>query len=79
MSERSDGKPHYKEGEETGRFHVWLYVSDIAWIDENIEKVKRSKFIRLALRRMIRSVQERSAQGHKTLHEEDENEEQEHA
>ena len=68
----SDSTPRYKEGEETRRYHVWLYTGDITWIDANREKVKRSKFIRVALRRMIRSIQEKSAQGHTALHHEDE-------
>ena len=43
----------YKEGEPTERVHIWLYASDIEWIDTHVDAVKRSKFIRLALRRTI--------------------------
>lgn len=56
-----------KEGEPSIRVHIWLYASDIAWVDAQCaggwdNATTRSKFIRLALRKMVRAIQARAEQ-----------------
>lgn len=56
----SDKPKVLKEGEPTDRIHIWLYAADIEWIDSHVDAVKRSKFIRLALRRVINAMRARA-------------------
>ena len=46
-----------KEGRECQRVHVWLYSEDVRWIDVNMDKVKRSKFVRLCVQKIIWGIQ----------------------
>ena len=50
-----------KEGESARRAHHWLYVRDLAWIDANVPKGKRSFFVRNAVRQTIRALEARRA------------------
>lgn len=65
MAQRTSKSPDspkvLKEGEPTERVHIWLYEADVAWIDAHVDAVKRSKFIRLALRRVINAMRAKSA------------------
>ncbi len=62
-----------KEGEECSRIHVWLYAEDVRWVDAMVaggwdNATTRSKFIRLALRRVIRAMQAKADQEATKLH-----------
>ena len=57
----------FKEGEECDRYHIHLYAEDVAWIDAQCaggwdNATTRSKFIRLALRRIVRAMQAKAEQ-----------------
>lgn len=63
----------FKEGEPSTRVHVWLYEEDIQWIDAQCaggwdNATTRSKFIRLALRRIVRAMQAKAEQEATKLH-----------
>ena len=45
------------DDEPTSRIHHRLYLSDIAWIEANVPKLKRSYFVRQAVRQTIRKLQ----------------------
>lgn len=53
---QNDAKPIYKEGEPASRRHVWLYDDDWTWIEANVDAVKKSKFVRLCVRKTIRAM-----------------------
>lgn len=58
-----------KEGEPTLRIHNWLYESDVRWIDAHFsESLKRSKFIRLALRRVVNAMRAKAEQAANPVH-----------
>ena len=72
MTEPS-GERAFKEGEPSTRIHVWLYAEDVAWIDAQCaggwdNATTRSKFIRLALRRIVRAMQAKAEQEATKLH-----------
>lgn len=51
-----ESKRARKENRECARYHVWLYEEDIIWVDQNVDAINRSKFIRLALHRVVRNM-----------------------
>lgn len=56
----------FKEGEACQRVHLWLYESDVAWLDANFANaqgntIRRSKFVRLSVRKIILAVQGQAA------------------
>ena len=62
-----------KEGEECIPVHLWLYASDVQWVDAQCaggwdNASTRSKFIRLGLRRLIRAMQAKADNDARTLH-----------
>ena len=62
----------YKEGEETIRVHLWVYADDVRWIDSLYsDSIKRSKFIRQAIRRVRRAIEGQAAKQAVPMHEGD--------
>jgi hypothetical protein len=70
---KQGGERAFKEGEPSVRVHVWLYAEDVAWIDAQCaggwdNATTRSKFIRLALRRIVRAMQAKAEQDASRVH-----------
>ena len=53
-----------REGEPQTRVHLHLYTSDVHWIDSYYgDTIKRSKFVRAAVRKVIRGIEEQLNRG----------------
>lgn len=60
--------PRKKEGDPQIRVHIWIYESDWLWLKSLYsDTVGPSKFVRLAVRQVIKKVMERQNAGRKPI------------